>query len=109
MIIGNKCDMEDKRVISSDRGQEVIYFFVLEIKIKIFLIFFSKKKVAKHHSIPFIETSAKTNVNITRAFHDITLRILEKQPEKKPDSIAGGTNRPTFQAQQPANVTSRCC
>ena len=23
MIIGNKCDMEDKRVVSSDKGQEV--------------------------------------------------------------------------------------
>lgn len=37
-----------------------------------------RKKVAKHHGIPFIETSAKTNVNITRAFHEITLKILEK-------------------------------
>ena len=54
--MGNKCDMEDKRVIQTERGQEV----------------------AKHHGIPFIETSAKTNINVTRAFHDITLRILEK-------------------------------
>jgi Ras-related protein Rab-10 len=56
MIMGNKCDMEDKRVIPTERGQEV----------------------AKHHGIPFIETSAKTNINVTRAFHDITLKILEK-------------------------------
>jgi len=48
--------MEDKRVIPTERGQEV----------------------AKHHGIPFIETSAKTNINVTRAFHDITLKILEK-------------------------------
>ena len=54
--MGNKCDMEDKRVIPTERGQDV----------------------AKHHGIPFIETSAKTNINVTRAFHDITLRILEK-------------------------------
>ncbi len=56
MIMGNKCDMEDKRVIPTERGQEV----------------------AKHHGIPFIETSAKTNINVTRAFHDITLKILEE-------------------------------
>ena len=56
MIMGNKCDMEDKRVIPTERGQEV----------------------AKHHGIPFIETSAKTNINVTRAFHDITLKILDK-------------------------------
>ena len=60
MIMGNKCDMEDKRVIQTERGQEV----------------------AKHHGIPFIETSAKTNINVTRAFHDITLKILEKVIKK---------------------------
>lgn len=65
MIIGNKCDLEDKRVIPAERGQDV----------------------AKHHGIPFIETSAKTNVNIKRAFDDITSRILEKQPERKPEPI----------------------
>ena len=27
MIIGNKCDMEDKRVVASERGQEVLFFF----------------------------------------------------------------------------------
>lgn len=58
--MGNKCDMEDKRVIQTERGQEV----------------------AKHHGIPFIETSAKTNINVTRAFHDITLKILEKVIKK---------------------------
>ena len=56
MIIGNKCDMEDKRVIPTERGQEV----------------------ARHHGIPFIETSAKTNININKAFYDMTITILEK-------------------------------
>jgi Ras-related protein Rab-10 len=82
MIIGNKCDMEDKRVITADRGQEV----------------------GKHHAIPFIETSARTNVNITRAFHDITLRILERQPEKTKENPASQMNRPTLQP-QPSNIS----
>jgi Ras-related protein Rab-10 len=56
MIMGNKLDMEDKRVITTERGAAV----------------------AKDHGIPFVETSAKTNINVSRAFHDITLRILEK-------------------------------
>lgn len=59
MIIGNKCDMEDKRGVETERGEQV----------------------ARSHGIPFLETSAKTNVNVTRAFHDMALRILEKQPE----------------------------
>ena len=72
MIMGNKCDMEDKRIVSTERGQEV----------------------ARSHGIPFIETSAKTNVNITRAFYDITERILEKQPEKKPDAASSANIQP---------------
>jgi GTPase SAR1 family protein len=56
MIIGNKCDMDDKRVISVERGMEI----------------------SKHHNIQFLETSAKTNVNIDQAFYDITKRILER-------------------------------
>ena len=72
MIVGNKCDMDDKRVVPVEKGQDV----------------------ASHHGVPFIETSAKTNVNVTRAFHDITLRILEKQPEKKSsDANAAQANR----------------
>ena len=83
MIVGNKCDMEDKRVIATERGQEV----------------------AKHHNIPFIETSAKTNVNVTRAFHDMTLRILEKQPEKKPEAQNIQTNRQNINVQNPNSNT----
>ena len=71
MLIGNKSDLEDKRVISLERGQEV----------------------AKHHGIPFVETSAKANVNIKRAFDDITMRILEKMPEKPSDTSANYSPR----------------
>lgn len=88
MIIGNKCDLEDKRVVPIERGQEV----------------------AKHHGIPFIETSAKTNVNIKRAFDDITYRILEKQPEKKPEPTAQ-SQKPTIlgQPQVSSPYKPNCC
>ncbi|CAF0809234.1 unnamed protein product [Brachionus calyciflorus] len=90
MIIGNKCDMEEKRAVETSRGQEV----------------------AKHHNIPFIETSAKTNVNVTRAFHDMALRILEKQPEKKPDTQ--NIPRQNINVQTPSSATGlsykpNCC
>ena len=39
MILGNKCDMEDKRVVSKERGDAI----------------------AKEHNIKFLETSAKVN------------------------------------------------
>ena len=81
MIMGNKCDMEDKRVVPTERGQEVIWF-ILFFFLNLFLVslqFFTwSLKIARLNGIPFVETSAKTNINITRAFHDITSKILEK-------------------------------
>lgn len=56
MILGNKCDMEDKRVISKERGDAM----------------------ARENGVKFMETSAKTNVNIERAFLEFSESILDK-------------------------------
>ena len=58
MILGNKCDMEEKRVISKERGESI----------------------ARENGVRFLETSAKTNVNIERAFMELSENILEKTP-----------------------------
>ncbi|XP_013793620.1 ras-related protein Rab-10-like [Limulus polyphemus] len=57
MILGNKCDVSDKRMISKERGDAI----------------------AREHGIRFLETSAKANVNIERAFLELTDAILSKQ------------------------------
>merc|ERR1712110_303608 len=56
MILGNKCDMEDKRVIPKERGEVI----------------------ARENGIRFLETSAKTNVNIDKAFMELSEAILDK-------------------------------
>jgi Ras-related protein Rab-1A len=56
-LVGNKCDLEHKRQISTDQGKEL----------------------AKQYGIPFIETSAKDTVNIDELFLGITKNFLEKQ------------------------------
>lgn len=56
MILGNKCDMQDKRVVSKERGETI----------------------AREHGIRFLETSAKANINIDRAFLDLAEAILNK-------------------------------
>ncbi|CAL1285742.1 unnamed protein product [Larinioides sclopetarius] len=57
MILGNKCDMEDKRMISKERGEAI----------------------AREHGIRFLETSAKANINIEKAFRELAESILNKQ------------------------------
>ncbi|XP_062508499.1 ras-related protein Rab-10-like [Corticium candelabrum] len=56
MLLGNKCDMADKRKVSKDQGE----------------------RIAREHSIPFLETSAKNNINIEEAFMMLTENILKK-------------------------------
>lgn len=51
--------MEDKRVVSKDRGDAL----------------------AREYGIKFMETSAKANINIERAFLELSQMILEKAPD----------------------------
>jgi len=60
MILGNKCDMEDKRVISTEQGQ----------------------KLAAEHDVAFMETSAKANINVEEAFTQIARAIKKKMDQK---------------------------
>ena len=59
LLIGNKCDWTEKRVISEDQG----------------------RALAQELGIPFMETSAKSNINVEEAFFSLarytyTLPIL---------------------------------
>uniref|UniRef100_A0A1I8BUP0 Ras-related protein Rab-10 n=1 Tax=Meloidogyne hapla TaxID=6305 RepID=A0A1I8BUP0_MELHA len=60
VLLGNKCDMTDRRVISKERGEQI----------------------AVDHSIRFMETSAKANINIEKAFYEMAENILDKMPER---------------------------
>ncbi|KAF2133453.1 NCA2-domain-containing protein [Dothidotthia symphoricarpi CBS 119687] len=59
ILIGNKCDWEEKRVISTERGQAL----------------------ADELGIPFLEVSAKSNINVDKAFYslaaDIKTRLID--------------------------------
>ena len=59
MLLGNKCDLEDKRMVSRERGE----------------------LAAVESGIPFLETSAKTDANVERAFVELTEAILDKTAE----------------------------
>jgi len=57
ILIGNKCDMVDDRVITTDRGKEL----------------------ADEYGIKFFETSAKTDTNVKESFISIATDIVTKK------------------------------
>src|SRR5271169_3308997 len=71
ILIGNKCDWEDKRAVSTERGQAL----------------------ANELGIPFLEVSAKNNINVERAFFslaaDIKKRIIDTQKDERPSHGQG--------------------
>ncbi|KAF8473116.1 ATP synthase regulation protein NCA2-domain-containing protein [Kalaharituber pfeilii] len=86
ILIGNKCDWEEKRAVTTAQGQQL----------------------ADELGIPFLEVSAKTNINVEKAFYslasDIKKRIMDNarqedrsantgnlvDPSKSNDSAMGG-------------------
>lgn len=56
MLLGNKCDMAERRMVSKERGEQI----------------------AIDHGIRFLETSAKANINVDKAFYDLAQAILDK-------------------------------
>src|SRR5271154_848314 len=63
ILIGNKCDWTEKRVVSEEQG----------------------KALAQELGIPFIETSAKSNINVEEAFFSLARYLfLPRQNEDLP-------------------------
>ncbi|KAF7644116.1 hypothetical protein LDENG_00227440 [Lucifuga dentata] len=68
MILGNKCDMNDKRQVSKERGE----------------------KLAIDYSIKFLETSAKSSINVEEAFFTLARDIMTRLTRKMNDSNQSG-------------------
>ncbi|XP_005095256.1 ras-related protein Rab-10 [Aplysia californica] len=80
MILGNKCDMDDKRQVPTARGEAI----------------------GREHNIPFLETSAKANINVEKAFMNLAQAILNKTPGRI--SEPSGVNM-----SQQDTTSKRCC
>ncbi|XP_041085729.1 ras-related protein Rab-3C [Polyodon spathula] len=73
ILAGNKCDMEDERVISAERG----------------------KQLAEQLGFEFFETSAKDNINVKQTFEqlvDIICDRMSESLETNPAATAGKPN-----------------
>lgn len=66
ILVGNKSDMTDRRVISTEQGQAL----------------------ADELGIPFLEASAKTNDNVEESFFSLARRVKENMYNSPGDSTA---------------------
>ncbi|KAI0233469.1 Ras-related protein Rab-8A [Lamellibrachia satsuma] len=74
MILGNKCDMNERRQVSKERGEAL----------------------AVEHGIKFVETSAKNSINVEEAFftlaRDIKAKMDRKLEASNPSNKISGQN-----------------
>jgi len=77
MLVGNKCDMVDKRVVEAERG----------------------KALADEYNIKFMETSAKSSINVEEAFitlaKDIKKRLIDSQEPVGNDDVVQVADNPS--------------
>ncbi|XP_014673381.1 PREDICTED: ras-related protein Rab-3-like [Priapulus caudatus] len=90
ILVGNKCDMEDERVLSHDRGRQL----------------------ADQLGVEFFETSAKENVNVKQVFERLVDIICDKMSESldtDPTIVSAAKGaRLTENPAAPQNSTCQC-
>ena len=95
ILVGNKCDIEERRVISTEQG----------------------KALAAQLGMQFMETSAKSGYNVEHLFSMLALQVKTKIEEAAANSSAKATSALNLSkavsgkatAESKVNSTFKCC
>lgn len=90
VLVGNKSDMEDKRVVSTAEGQAL----------------------ADELGIPFIEASAKTNDKVDDTFFSLARRVKDNVlsvSDNADTGIGGAGNGSVNVGRSNGESSSKCC
>lgn len=86
ILIGNKCDLEDKRAVSIEDAQAL----------------------AQEKGMQYLETSAAEEVNIDNAFRQMAKMILERTSKKPTHQVGDGLIKDLIQNGN-ASTKKKCC
>ncbi|KAL7854542.1 hypothetical protein SRHO_G00167320 [Serrasalmus rhombeus] len=88
LLVGNKCDMEDERVVAAERGRQL----------------------SEHLGFEFFEASAKDNINVKQTFERLVDIICEKMSESldAADPAVTGAKQGPQLTEQPAAPHQDC-
>lgn len=87
ILIGNKCDWEEKRAVSTERGQQL----------------------ADELGIPFLEVSAKSNINVDQAFYSLAADIKKRLIDSARTEGASTSVNVGDANQGAASSSGKCC
>lgn len=91
ILVGNKCDMESQRQVSTDEGREL----------------------AEHYNVRFLETSAKDCKNVDEAFQlmtkEIKSRVAISQPKRQEGGAGQRIGKVNHQTRKVPQQKSGCC
>lgn len=87
ILIGNKCDWEEKRQVSTEQGQQL----------------------ADELGIPFLEVSAKSNVNIDKAFYSLAANIKKRIIDTSKPDQATQSNVNVGEQGAGGIMSGKCC
>jgi small GTP-binding protein len=86
MIVGNKCDLVDKRQVATEAGKEL----------------------AERQGLIFMETSAKANTNIEAAFHELSVRLIQAEAAKPKQSEGGKSSNVVLTGAKAEKKAKKC-
>jgi GTPase KRas protein len=75
ILVGNKCDLEHERQVTTMEGQ--VCFFILR-SFHPQSPYFHTKELSRNFGCPFLETSAKSRVNVEESFYQLVREIRKE-------------------------------
>lgn len=89
ILIGNKCDWEEKRQVSREEGEQL----------------------ADSLGVPFVEASAKANIKVEEAFMQLARQILKRLLDTSAQDAgsAGGSAGVKLDGNSGGSLKSKCC